>query len=289
MYLGDDTLWRKFTKKGEKKTAAPPLGKPVKNALMQLNDMYKALVFNFSERTGPDHCPFFKVTLQVENQTYEGSGSTKKAAKMDAADKALTGLQNSGILEQRAKKKQQKTNMQKSWRPQSQQEGRGGKSGSYPHLGESFKPAGGFTNGGKAGKVSNDAWNSQGTGRGTEGWNTPAWMSQDKTSDTQGTASGSNSYSRGRGWGRGRGGAVSGPRGRGRGSRGGTSTGWGTQGSAWETDSAYGQYTDNYCNNNYGDQTSWGPYNTGYTSSYDGGYDTYQGDGSQWGQEYYSY
>ena len=118
MYLGDEWNWRKFTKRAEKVAAPQPQGKPIKNAVMQLNDMYKGLEFHVVDRTGPDHCPFFKVSVDIEGQKYEGSGSTKKASKLDAAEKALDGLALSGVLAQRAsQKKQQKWGTQKAFNP----------------------------------------------------------------------------------------------------------------------------------------------------------------------------
>lgn len=60
-----------------------------KNALMQLNEIKPGLEFKFEAQTGPVHAPIFTMSVDVNGQTFRGSGSTKKKAKMVAAEEAL--------------------------------------------------------------------------------------------------------------------------------------------------------------------------------------------------------
>ena len=41
---------------------------------------------------GPVHSPVFTMAVEVNGTTYEGSGSTKKKAKLNAAEKALASF-----------------------------------------------------------------------------------------------------------------------------------------------------------------------------------------------------
>nr|KAG5703760.1 hypothetical protein BaRGS_009558 [Batillaria attramentaria] len=63
--------------------------KTPKNALMQLNEIKPGLEFRFESQTGPVHAPIFTMSVEVNGQTFRGSGSTKKKAKMMAAEAAL--------------------------------------------------------------------------------------------------------------------------------------------------------------------------------------------------------
>lgn len=60
-----------------------------KNALMQLNEMRPGLEFRFESQTGPVHAPVFTMAVEVNGQTFRGTGTTKKKAKMMAAEAAL--------------------------------------------------------------------------------------------------------------------------------------------------------------------------------------------------------
>lgn len=60
-----------------------------KNALMQLNEIRPGLQYKLLSQTGPVHAPVFVMTVEVNGQLFEGFGSTKKKAKLDAAEKAL--------------------------------------------------------------------------------------------------------------------------------------------------------------------------------------------------------
>ncbi|KAJ8306832.1 hypothetical protein KUTeg_014916 [Tegillarca granosa] len=69
-----------------RKSHGPPIPK---NALMQLNELKPGLEFKFHSQSGPVHAPIFSMTVEVNGETYEGSGTSKKKAKLDAAEKAL--------------------------------------------------------------------------------------------------------------------------------------------------------------------------------------------------------
>ncbi|NP_001096190.1 double-stranded RNA-specific editase 1 [Xenopus tropicalis] len=76
----------KFRPKKRKKIPGPVLPK---NALMQLNEIKPGLQYKLISQTGPVHAPVFIMTVEVNGQVFEGSGPTKKKAKLNAAEKAL--------------------------------------------------------------------------------------------------------------------------------------------------------------------------------------------------------
>ncbi|XP_018090030.1 adenosine deaminase, RNA-specific, B1 L homeolog isoform X3 [Xenopus laevis] len=76
----------KFRPKKRKKIPGPVLPK---NALMQLNEIKPGLQYKLISQTGPVHAPVFIMTVEVNGQGFEGSGPTKKKAKLNAAEKAL--------------------------------------------------------------------------------------------------------------------------------------------------------------------------------------------------------
>ncbi|KAM4706301.1 double-stranded RNA-specific editase B2 [Rhinophrynus dorsalis] len=60
-----------------------------KNALVQLHELKPDLQYRMVSQTGPVHAPVFSVAVEVNGLTFEGSGPTKKKAKMRAAELAL--------------------------------------------------------------------------------------------------------------------------------------------------------------------------------------------------------
>ncbi|KAJ1076859.1 hypothetical protein K5549_010177 [Capra hircus] len=60
-----------------------------KNALVQLHELRPGLQFRMVSQTGPVHAPIFAVAVDVNGLTFEGTGPTKKKAKMRAAELAL--------------------------------------------------------------------------------------------------------------------------------------------------------------------------------------------------------
>lgn len=76
----------KYRPKKRKKVPGPILPK---NALMQLNEIKPGLQYKLVSQTGPVHAPIFVMTVEVNGQLFEGSGPTKKKAKLSAAEKAL--------------------------------------------------------------------------------------------------------------------------------------------------------------------------------------------------------
>uniref|UniRef100_A0A3B3U840 Adenosine deaminase RNA specific B1 n=1 Tax=Poecilia latipinna TaxID=48699 RepID=A0A3B3U840_9TELE len=60
-----------------------------KNALMQLNEIKPGLQYKLLSQSGPVHAPVFVMTVEVNGQVFDGSGPTKKKAKLGAAEKAL--------------------------------------------------------------------------------------------------------------------------------------------------------------------------------------------------------
>lgn len=76
----------KFRPKRRKKAPGPTLQK---NALMQLNEIKPGLQYKLLSQTGPVHAPVFAMSVEVNGQRFEGTGPTKKKAKLSAAEKAL--------------------------------------------------------------------------------------------------------------------------------------------------------------------------------------------------------
>ncbi|XP_034027763.1 double-stranded RNA-specific editase B2 isoform X2 [Thalassophryne amazonica] len=60
-----------------------------KNALVQLNELRPGLQYRMVSQTGPVHAPVFSIAVEVNGLTFEGTGSTKKKAKLRAAELAL--------------------------------------------------------------------------------------------------------------------------------------------------------------------------------------------------------
>ncbi|XP_028824517.1 double-stranded RNA-specific editase B2 isoform X2 [Denticeps clupeoides] len=60
-----------------------------KNALVQLNELRPGLQYRVVSQTGPVHAPLFVLAVDVNGLTFEGTGPTKKKAKMRAAELAL--------------------------------------------------------------------------------------------------------------------------------------------------------------------------------------------------------
>ncbi|XP_074245550.1 double-stranded RNA-specific editase 1 isoform X4 [Saimiri boliviensis] len=76
----------KYRLKRRRRTPGPVLPK---NALMQLNEIKPGLQYTLLSQTGPVHAPLFVMSVEVNGQVFEGSGPTKKKAKLHAAEKAL--------------------------------------------------------------------------------------------------------------------------------------------------------------------------------------------------------
>uniref|UniRef100_A0A3P9LG94 Adenosine deaminase RNA specific B2 (inactive) n=1 Tax=Oryzias latipes TaxID=8090 RepID=A0A3P9LG94_ORYLA len=60
-----------------------------KNALVHLNELKPGLRYEIMSKSGPLHAPVFSVGVEVNGFQFEGFGSTKKQAKMRAAELAL--------------------------------------------------------------------------------------------------------------------------------------------------------------------------------------------------------
>ena len=83
---GDNAARRR---KKKKKVPGPPLPK---NALMQLNEIKPGLQYKLETQAGPVHAPTFTMSVEVNGQMFEGAGTTKKKAKLIAAEKALASF-----------------------------------------------------------------------------------------------------------------------------------------------------------------------------------------------------
>lgn len=63
-----------------------------KNALMVLNEKKPGLSYNVTSQSGPVHAPTFVISVEIEGQTFTGSGTSKKAARLEAAQNACNAL-----------------------------------------------------------------------------------------------------------------------------------------------------------------------------------------------------
>ncbi|XP_046900004.1 interleukin enhancer-binding factor 3-like isoform X1 [Hypomesus transpacificus] len=62
------------------------------NNLMRLNQYKPGLQFRLASQTGPVHEPVFTMAVEVDGQTYEALGPSKRAAKLNLAGKVLQEL-----------------------------------------------------------------------------------------------------------------------------------------------------------------------------------------------------
>ncbi|XP_072034654.1 double-stranded RNA-specific editase 1-like [Amphiura filiformis] len=84
-----DSKGQKQKRKKRKKAPGPVLPK---NALMQLNEIKPGLTFKAISQSGPVHAPTFVMSVEVNGQEFKGQGRTKKAAKLHAAEQALSSF-----------------------------------------------------------------------------------------------------------------------------------------------------------------------------------------------------
>ncbi|XP_076295284.1 adenosine deaminase acting on RNA isoform X2 [Lasioglossum baleicum] len=63
-----------------------------KNAVCALNELKTGAMYKVVDQTGPTHAPIFTIAVQIDGQTYEGKGRTKKMAKHAAAELALRNI-----------------------------------------------------------------------------------------------------------------------------------------------------------------------------------------------------
>lgn len=58
------------------------------NAVMRLNQYKPGLVYRLISQTGPVHEPVFTMAVDFSGKTYEATGPSKRAAKLNVANKA---------------------------------------------------------------------------------------------------------------------------------------------------------------------------------------------------------
>lgn len=57
------------------------------NALMRLNQLKPGLQYKLVSQTGPVHAPIFTMSVEVDGNSFEASGPSKKTAKLHVAVK----------------------------------------------------------------------------------------------------------------------------------------------------------------------------------------------------------
>lgn len=58
------------------------------NAVMRLNQYRPGLDYRLTSQTGPVHEPVFAMAVDLNGKTYEATGPSKRAAKLNVATKA---------------------------------------------------------------------------------------------------------------------------------------------------------------------------------------------------------
>ena len=79
-------LWTDLAQKNE---CAPKDPKTLLQEIVQKHDNGSLPVYEFLESTGASHCPVFNVRVTAMGKTADGSGASKKAASINAAEKLL--------------------------------------------------------------------------------------------------------------------------------------------------------------------------------------------------------
>ncbi|XP_046397607.1 double-stranded RNA-specific editase Adar-like isoform X2 [Ischnura elegans] len=62
---------------------------PTKNAVCALNELRPGLTYTLVSQVGPVHAPLFTISVEVNGQSFRGTGRSKKRAKKSAAEAAL--------------------------------------------------------------------------------------------------------------------------------------------------------------------------------------------------------
>lgn len=65
------------------------------NALMRLNQLKPGLQYKLVSQTGPVHAPIFTMSVEVDGNSFEASGPSKKTAKLHVAVKV--SVANGGV------------------------------------------------------------------------------------------------------------------------------------------------------------------------------------------------
>ncbi|KAK2090783.1 Interleukin enhancer-binding factor 3 [Saguinus oedipus] len=81
---------KKKIQKKEEKAEAPQ----AMNALMRLNQLKPGVQYKLVSQTGPVHAPIFTMSVEVDGNSFEASGPSRKTAKLHVAVKVL---QNMGL------------------------------------------------------------------------------------------------------------------------------------------------------------------------------------------------
>ncbi|XP_031610087.1 interleukin enhancer-binding factor 3-like [Oreochromis aureus] len=79
----------KFQKRFQKKSFTDDL---TMNAVMRLNQYRPGLEYRLTSQTGPVHEPVFTMAVDLNGKTYEATGPSKRAAKLNVATKVLQDL-----------------------------------------------------------------------------------------------------------------------------------------------------------------------------------------------------
>lgn len=59
------------------------------NAVMRLNQYRPGLDYRLTSQTGPVHEPVFTMAVDLNGKTYEATGPSKRAAKLNVATKVM--------------------------------------------------------------------------------------------------------------------------------------------------------------------------------------------------------
>ncbi|XP_028264711.1 interleukin enhancer-binding factor 3-like [Parambassis ranga] len=79
----------KFQKRFQRKSLSDDIGM---NAVMRLNQYKPGLEYRLTSQTGPVHEPVFTMAVDLNGKTFEATGPSKRAAKLNVATKVLQDL-----------------------------------------------------------------------------------------------------------------------------------------------------------------------------------------------------
>ena len=68
-----------------------------KNPVSILNELYPGIQYQLISTTGPSHAPVFIIKASLNDMSFEGSGKSKKDAKLNASKALLVHLHKVGF------------------------------------------------------------------------------------------------------------------------------------------------------------------------------------------------
>lgn len=86
-----------------------------KNPLVMINELYPTVAYIFGENVAEKSSEKYSAYIKIEDINFEGKGSNKKVARLNAAVEAITFLKNKGLLEQRISERRRHKVVKPKW------------------------------------------------------------------------------------------------------------------------------------------------------------------------------